>query len=225
MALYAEYFTTSGKLRNIFKSKQPRSSIVFGCSVSWSDWNVTLLFRFFPKMFEMTTEKVFHADDKYVLRLLNVVIHEHQFKRKGKYYKFHFDKEAYTKPKNVRICMSSYEIMLFTCQNRQQHFAEFLFVSILGPGICKNTMLFGIFARDVDLYSLSVFYIDWADFQCTNSYLFCALHTYHCVPFTWECHGTVAYKEQTTSIYDVIGHRWILFLPPVWTQSVWRTSY
>jgi hypothetical protein len=34
-------------------------------------------------MFEMTTEKVFHADDKYVLRLLNVIIHEHQFKRKG----------------------------------------------------------------------------------------------------------------------------------------------
>jgi hypothetical protein len=27
-------------------------------------------------MFEMATEKVFHADDKYVLRLLNVVIHE-----------------------------------------------------------------------------------------------------------------------------------------------------
>jgi hypothetical protein len=49
----------------------------------------------------MTTEKVFHADDKYVLRLLNVVIHEHQFKRKGKYYKFHFDKEAYTKPKKT----------------------------------------------------------------------------------------------------------------------------
>jgi hypothetical protein len=24
---------------------------------------------FFPKMFEITTEKVFHADDKYVLRL------------------------------------------------------------------------------------------------------------------------------------------------------------
>jgi hypothetical protein len=45
-------------------------------------------------MFEMTTEKVFHADDKYALRLLNVVIHEHQFKRKGKYYKFHFVKAA-----------------------------------------------------------------------------------------------------------------------------------
>jgi hypothetical protein len=45
--------------------------------VNWPDWNVTIIFRFFPKMFEMTTEKVFHADDKYVLRLLNVVIHEH----------------------------------------------------------------------------------------------------------------------------------------------------
>ena len=87
------------QLRNIFKSKQPMSSSVFGCSVNWPDWNVTITFRFFPKMFEMTTEKVFHADDNYVLRLLNVVIHEHQFKRKGKYYKFHFDKEAYTKPK------------------------------------------------------------------------------------------------------------------------------
>jgi hypothetical protein len=56
-------------------------------------------------MFEMTTDKVFHADDKYVLRLLNVVIHEDQFKRKGKYYKFHFDKEVCTKPKIVRIFM------------------------------------------------------------------------------------------------------------------------
>jgi hypothetical protein len=53
-------------------------------------------------MFEMTTEKVLHANDKYAFRLLNVIIHEHQFKRKGKYYKFHFDKEAYTK---VRIFM------------------------------------------------------------------------------------------------------------------------
>jgi hypothetical protein len=53
----------------------------------------------------MTTDKVFHADDKYVLRLLNVVIHEDQFKRKGKYYKFHFDKEVCTKQKIVRIFM------------------------------------------------------------------------------------------------------------------------
>ena len=84
-------------------------------------------------MFEMTTEKVFYADDKYVLRLLNVVIQEHQFKRKGKCYKFHFDKEAYTKPKKrqdlyVLNWKSSYDVMLLTCQNRQQHFAEFQFV-------------------------------------------------------------------------------------------------
>ena len=66
-------------------------------------------------------------------------------------------------------------------------------------------MLFGIFAKDVGLYFLSVFYIARADFQYTNVYLFCVLHTYHCVPFTGECHGTAAYKAQTMSIYDVIG--------------------
>jgi hypothetical protein len=33
-----------------------------------------------------------------------------------------------------------------------------------------------------------------------NVYLFCVLHTYHCVPFTRECHGTAAYKAQTSSI-------------------------
>ena len=86
-------------------------------------------------------------------------------------------------------------------------------------------MLFGIFAKDVGLYFLSVFYIAWADFQYTNVYLFCVLHTYHCVPVTGECCGTAAYKAQTTSIYYVIGHILILFLPRIWTQSVWRTSY
>jgi hypothetical protein len=29
----------------------------FGCSLKWPDWKVTIIFRFFPKMFEMTTEK------------------------------------------------------------------------------------------------------------------------------------------------------------------------
>ena len=33
-------------------------------------------------------------------------------------------------------------------------------------------MLLGIFAKDVGLYFLSVFYIAWADFQYTNVYLF-----------------------------------------------------
>jgi len=45
------------------------------------------------------------------------------------------------------------------------------------------------------------------DFQYTNVYLFCVLHTYHCASFTRECHGTAALQAQTTSIYDVIGHR------------------
>jgi energy-coupling factor transporter transmembrane protein EcfT len=41
----------------------------------------------------------------------------------------------------------------------------------------------------------------------TNIYLFCVLHTYYCASFTRECHGTAALQAQTTSIYDVIGHR------------------
>jgi hypothetical protein len=60
---------------------------------------------------------------------------------------------------------------------------------------------------DVGLYSLSVFYIVSADFQYTNVYLFCALHTYHCVLFTGVCHGTASYKAQTTFIYEVFDHR------------------
>ena len=37
-------------------------------------------------------------------------------------------------------------------------------------------LLFGIFTGDTGLYSLSVFYIPWADFQYTHVYLFCVLH-------------------------------------------------
>jgi hypothetical protein len=44
-------------------------------------------------------------------------------------------------------------------------------------------MLFGIFATDMGLYFLSVCYIAWADNQYATVYLFCVLHTYHCVPF------------------------------------------
>jgi len=51
------------------------------------------------------------------------------------------------------------------------------------------------------------------------------LHTYHYASFTRECHGTAALQVQSRSIYDVIGHRSILFLPRVWNQSIWRMSY
>ena len=71
---------------------------------------------------------------------LNVVIHEHQFKRKEK---FHFDEEAYMKPKKPDLYVlhrkSSYDVMLFMFQSRQQHFADFSFVWLLDTGICKNT--------------------------------------------------------------------------------------
>jgi len=38
-----------------------------------------------------------------------------------------------------------------------------------------------------------------------NACVFDVLH--HWASFTRECHGTVAFQTQTTSIYDVIGHR------------------
>ena len=123
------YLILIGQLRNIFKSKWPRSSSVFGCSVNWPDWNVTIIFRFFQRCLKWQLKGCFNADGKYVMRLLNVVIHEYQFKRKGIYCKFHFDKEAYTKPKNVYVLnwKFSYDVMLFLCQRQsgQQHFVEF----------------------------------------------------------------------------------------------------
>ena len=47
------------------------------------------------------------------MRFLNVVIHEHQFKRKGIYCKFHFDKEAYTKPKTSGSLRSKLEVFIW----------------------------------------------------------------------------------------------------------------
>jgi hypothetical protein len=61
---------------------------------------------------------------------------------------------------------------------------------------------FAVFS--LGLYSLSVFYIAWVDFQYTNVYSVCALHNYHCGSFTRECHGTAALQAQTMSIYDVL---------------------
>ena len=53
--------------------------------------------------------------------------------------------EAYTKPKKSDLCVlnwkSLYDVMLFMCKSRQQHFAEFWFVWFLDQGICKNTFL------------------------------------------------------------------------------------
>ena len=92
----------------------------FGCSINWLNWNVTIIFRFFQRCLKWQPKRCFNDDGKHVLRLLNVVIHEHQFKRNGKYCKFHFDKEAYTKPKTSDLYVlnwkSAYDVMLFMCQ-------------------------------------------------------------------------------------------------------------
>jgi hypothetical protein len=87
-------------------------------------------------------------------------------------------------------------------------FRGILICAIFWPmDMLEYYMLFWIFAGDTGLWYLSAFYITWADFQYTNAYLSCVLHTYHCASFTRECHGTAALQTQTTYIYDVIGHR------------------
>ena len=142
-------------------------------------------------MFEITTEKVFHADYKYVLRLLNVVIH----------------RENTTNSTSTRRRTRSQETSGSLCSKLEvfiwRHvvyvpkllitFRGILFCVIFRPrDMQEYYMLFGIFARDVGLYFLSVFYIAWADFQYTTVYLFCVLHTYHCVHFykgvSWNSH-------------------------------------
>jgi hypothetical protein len=81
-------------------------------------------------------------------------------------------------------------------------------------------MLFGIFATDMGyiscLFAISPEPI--SNTQLCIYFVYCILIIVYLL--TGECHGTAAYKAQTTSIYDVIGHRLILFLPRVWTQSV-----
>ena len=121
-----------GQLRNIFKSKQPRSSSVFGCSGNWPDWNVTIIFRFFPKMFEMTTEKMFRADGRWQICFeITKCCHAWtSIQKKGKILQIPLRQGGVHEAKKrqnlyVLNWKSSYNVMLFTCQNRQQHFAEF----------------------------------------------------------------------------------------------------
>jgi hypothetical protein len=42
-----------------------------------------LIFGFFERFLKWQPKRCFNADGKYALRLINVVIHEHQFQRKG----------------------------------------------------------------------------------------------------------------------------------------------
>ena len=120
------------QLRNIFNSEQLRSYIVVGCSVKWPDWNVTIKFRFFPKMFEMTIEKVFRADGRWQI-CFEITICCHSWtsiQKKGKILQIPLRQGGVHKAKKrqdlyVLNWKSSYDVVLFTCQNCQQHFAEF----------------------------------------------------------------------------------------------------
>ena len=104
-----------GQLQKIFKWKRPKSSRVFGCYVNWPDWNVTIIFRFFQRILKWQPERCFNANGKYVLRLLNIVIHEHQFKRYGKYCKFHFDEEVYSNQKNLIFTFYTGSLHMMSC--------------------------------------------------------------------------------------------------------------
>jgi hypothetical protein len=96
----------------------------------------------------------------------------------------------------------------------------------LDPVMCKNTICYSGSSQGIRVCKTCLFSISpEPNSNETNVYLFYVLHTYHCASFTRECHGTAALQAQTTSIYDVIGHISILFLPRVWTPSVRRTSY
>jgi hypothetical protein len=167
------YFDSNRTITEHFQMKQPRSSSVFGCSVNWPDWNVKIISRFFFKDVWNDNRKVFHADDKYVLRLLNVIIHEHQFKRKGKYYKSTSTRRRTRSQETSESLCSKLEIFIWChvayVPKSFTTFRGILIRVIFRPrDMQEYYMLFGIFATDVGLYSLSVFYIACAEFQYTN---------------------------------------------------------
>ena len=135
----------------------------------------------------------------------NVVIHEHQFKRKGKYCKFYFDKKAYTKPKNFWSLRSKPEVLIWRhIIYVPKSSTTFLICVILDPVICKNNICHSGSSQVIQVYIPCLFYISPERISNT-CYLFCVLH--HWASFTRECHGTAILQTQTTSTYDVIGHR------------------
>ena len=163
-----------GQLRNIFKSKQPRSSSVFGCSVNCPDWNVTIIFHFFferclkwqPKRCFMPMTNMFW--DYWMLSFMNINSKE---------------RENTTNSTSTRRCTQTQKTSGSLCCKlevfiwRRVVYVPKSSTTFRGILICvtfrprdmqEYYMLFGIFARDVGLYSLSVFYIAWADFQYTN---------------------------------------------------------
>ena len=113
--------------------------------------------------------------------------------------------ETWTKPKNVWSLRSKLEVFIWRhvvyVPKSSKTFRGILICVIFRPrDMQEYYMLFGIFTRDTNLYSLSVFYIAWTDFQYTNVYLSCVIASlgifYKGVTwdsrFTREWHGTAA---------------------------------
>ena len=181
------------QLRKIFISKRSRSSSVLGCFVNWPDWNVKIIFRFFQRICRQP-KRCFNADGKYVLMILNVVIHEHWFKREGKYCKFYF----------VRLNKSAYfQRQMWRSRKHDRRHVLFL------KQIMQTTIIF--FMYKTSLFSIHIKRI--RDMQITpisNTRMF--IYFVYCIIahlFT-RCHGKAFLQ---TPIYDVIGYRKILFLP------------
>ena len=119
-----------GQLRNIFKSKQPRSSSVFGCSVNCPDWNVTIIFHFFSKDVWNDNRKGVSCRWQICFEITKCCHSWTSIQKKGKILQSPLRQGGVNEAKKrqdlyVLNWKSSYDVMLFTCQNRQQHIAEF----------------------------------------------------------------------------------------------------
>ena len=66
---------------------------------------------------------------------------------------------------------SSYDVMLFTCQNCQ-HFVEFWFVWLLGPGICKNTICYSGSSQRMWVYISCLFSISPEPISNTRMFIY-----------------------------------------------------
>jgi hypothetical protein len=111
------------------------------------------------------------------------------------YYKCHLDKEAYTKPKKVRIFVKLevfiWRHVVYVPKSSTTFRRILICVTFRLRDMQEYYMLFWIFARDVGLYSLSVFYkyfpflLNWCLWMITftnlKTYLSSAWNTFSVV--------------------------------------------
>jgi hypothetical protein len=124
------YINSNRTITEHFQSKQPRSSSVFGCSVNCPDWNVTIIFRFSPKDVWNDNRKGVSCRWQICFEITKCYHSWTSIQKKGKILQIPLWQGGVHKAKKrqdlyVLNWKSSYDTMLFTCQNRQHHFAEF----------------------------------------------------------------------------------------------------